>query len=297
MKQENFLLALLLAVIVAASPVTVLGLDDDDEDDDPKAVQAQETIQKTFSLAAGTRSLEVDTVFGSMEVVGTSSEQIQLVATKSVRARSQASLERAQKEVTLDVTQEENRVRLYVNGPFRCSSRGSNCCNWEDRHYVVKYDFKLQVPQRINLELKTVNSGSIRVTGVRGEYLVNNVNGPIDMEQIGGSGRVRTVNGRVRVTFAENPTQNSEFRTINGNVDLYFAPRLAADFRFKTMNGSVYSDFHMTEVPRQPAKSERRNGRFVYSADRYTAARVGAGGPEIKLENLNGDLRVLAQTN
>jgi DUF4097 and DUF4098 domain-containing protein YvlB len=162
---------------------------------------------------------------------------------------------------------------------------------------LVRYDFKIKVPQSINLNLKTVNQGSVRVTGVRGEYAVRSVNGPIEMEQIGGSGTVKTVNGRVRVTFAENPTQNSEFRTINGNVDLYFAPRLAADFRFKTMNGSVYSDFPMTEVPRQQAKSERRNGRFVFRADQFSAARVGAGGPEIKLENLNGDLRVLAHTN
>lgn len=296
MKKEN--LAVLFSLLLLASSVAALSFDDGDEDYDPKtSVKAQETIQKTFSLAAGTRSLEVDNVFGSIEVVGTSSEQIQLEVQKSVRARSQAELERAQKEVTLEITQPENGVRLFMNGPFRCNSMGGNCCRWEDRDYSVRYDFKIRVPQRINLQLKTVNGGSVRVAGVRGDYSVNNVNGPIDMEQVGGSGRVRTVNGRVRVTFAENPTQNSEFRTINGNVDLYFAPRLAADFRFKTMNGSVFSDFPMTEVPRQPAKSERRNGRFVYKTDSHSAARVGDGGPEIELENLNGDLRVLAQTN
>lgn len=295
MKKESLFLAVLLSVLLAALSAAAQS---DDEDDDPKAtVKAQETIHKTFPLSAGTRSLEVDNVIGSIEVVGTSSEQIQLEVQKSVRARSQTDLERAQKEVTLAITQAENGVRLFVDGPFRCNSMGGNCCHWEDRHYTVKYDFKIKVPQRINLDLKTVNGGSLRVTGVRGNYSVNNVNGPIDMEQIGGSGRVRTVNGRVRVTFAENPTQNSEFRTINGNVDLYFAPRLAADFRFKTMNGSVFSDFPMTEVPHQPAKIERRNGRFVYKTDSHSAARVGAGGPEIKLENLNGDLRVLAQTN
>jgi len=38
---------------------------------------------------------------------------------------------------------------------------------------------------------------------------------------------------------------------------------------------------------------ERRNGKLVFRTDRYTGGRVGSGGPEIKLENLNGDIRVL----
>ena len=285
---------LLLAVLTA--PLLMAALSDDEEDNWKPAAKEQESIQKTFTLAAGEKSLEIDNVFGSIEVVGTSAEQIQLVANKTIRARSQAEVERARKEVTLDITQDGSRVRLYVNGPFRCNSR-PNCCQFDDRHYVVNYDFKLQVPQRINLDLKTVNDGSVRVQRVRGKYSVNNVNGPIDMEEVGGSGHVRTVNGRVRVTFVENPRENSDFRTINGDVDLYFVPQLAADFRFKTMQGEIYSDFAMTELPRQAAKTERRNGKFVFSADRYTGGRVGPGGPVIKLENINGDLRVLSRAN
>jgi hypothetical protein len=296
MKWRNSLHFLLSAILLTASLSAALPAHDDD-DDRNAAAKEQETIQKTFTLsAAGERSLEVDNVFGSIEVVGTASDQVQLVVTKSIRAHSQAELERAKKEVTLDITQEGNRLRLYVNGPFRCHNHNSGCCR-EERHYVVEYDFKLQVPQRINLDLKTVNGGSVHVQRVRGDYSVDNVNGPIDMEELGGSGQVHTVNGHVKVTFVENPTRDSEFRTINGDVDLYFTPRLAADFRFKTMQGNVYSDFPMTEIPRAPGQAERRRGRFVFSADRYTGGRVGNGGPEIKLENLNGDLRVLARTN
>lgn len=300
MKLLNSGFALLAVVLLAALLASAAAIDDaDDDNDKPKsAPKEQETIQKSFALAAaGERSLEVDNVFGSIEVVGSSSDQIQLVANKAIHARSQAEVERARKEVTLEITQEGNRVRLYVNGPFRCHNRGSDCCNWEDRNYEVDYDFKLQVPQRINLDLKTVNGGSVRVQRVRGNYAVDNVNGPIDMEEISGSGHARTVNGHVKVTFVENPTENSKFQTINGNVDLYFAPKLAADFRFKTMQGEVYSDFPMTEIPLEPGKSERRNGKFVFSADRHTGGRVGAGGPQIKMENINGDLRVLSRTN
>jgi hypothetical protein len=298
MKLRNSRYLLLFASLLATSLLFAAPGRHDEDDDWNAAVKEQETIQKKFAVPGpGEKSLIVDNVFGSIEVVGSTSDQVHVVANKTIRGRSQADVERAKKEVTLEITQDGNRVRLYVNGPFRCHNSGPNCCNWEDRHYQVSYDFKLQVPQRINLDLKTVNGGEVRVQRVRGNYDVDNVNGPISMEEIGGSGHVRTVNGAVKVSFVENPSQNSDFGTINGDVDLYFAPRLSADFRFKTMQGEVYSDFPMTELPREQAKSERRGGKFVFSADRFSGGRVGAGGPEIKLENLNGDLRVLSRTN
>ena len=68
---------------------------------------------------------------------------------------------------------------------------------------------------------------------------------------------------------------------------------LAGDFRFKTMNGHVFSDFEMTSLPAQPVSAEQHGGKFVFRSDRYTGGRIGAGGPEIKAENLNGDIRVL----
>jgi hypothetical protein len=302
MKNKHYLARFIAILLMSASMLAALQHDHDDDDDDDdylgNKVSVQETTTKSFPLTgAGARSIEVDNVFGSIEVEGTSANSIELVANKTIRASSQAELERAKREVSLDMTQEQNAVRLYVNGPWRCNNDCNCKCVRNDRHYVVKYDFKLKVPQRMNLKLSTVNMGSVRVRGVRGDYDVHNVNGTIDMDEIGGSGKVHTVNGRVRVTFVENPSADSEFKTINGNVDLYFAPKLAADFRFKTMQGEIYSDFDMTQVPLQPAKAERKGSRFVYRSDRYTAARVGNGGPEIKLENLNGDLRVLARAN
>jgi len=154
-------------------------------------------------------------------------------------------------------------------------------------------DFQLQVPRDIDLKLKTVNEGDIRVTGVAGNYALRNVNGSIVMTDVAGSGIARTVNGGVKVSFRENPRANSEFSTINGSVELHFAKNLSANFRFKTLNGGVYTDYPLTALPPRGPLEERRNGKLVFRTDGYTGGRVGAGGPEIKLENLNGDIRVL----
>jgi DUF4097 and DUF4098 domain-containing protein YvlB len=186
---------------------------------------------------------------------------------------------------------------MYVDGPFRCNRNCDNCdginLRGDEINYIVEMDFKVKVPDHMKLKVSTVNEGNVVVRNVIGDYRVNNVNGSIDMVDVGGSGKARTVNGHVKVSFRENPKENSDFGSINGDVELAFAKNFAADLRFKTFNGGVFSDYQMTALPAQPRVGERKNGRFVFRSDRYTGGRVGAGGPEIRLENLNGDIRVL----
>lgn len=256
-------------------------------------VQEQETIQKSFSMSSAPhKSLEIDNVWGSIEVVGTSSDQVQLTVNKSTRAESKDNLEQARKEVTLDISEQPGSLKLYVNGPFRCHC-DDGCGRREFEGYIVKMDFKLQVPRDIDVKVKTVNEGRVVVLDINGNFLVRNVNGDVEMSNIAGSGTARTVNGPVKVSFRQNPRGASDFQTINGNVELRFAQSLAADFRFKTFNGGIYSDFPVTALPVRAAQEERHGEKFVFRADRYTGVRIGSGGPEIKVENLNGDIRIL----
>src|SRR5260370_32605124 len=59
-----------------------------DHEDFDLNVRAEEKIQKSFAMPAAHRSLEIDNVWGSIEVVGTSSDQTRLTANKSFRADS-----------------------------------------------------------------------------------------------------------------------------------------------------------------------------------------------------------------
>jgi len=131
------------------------------------------------------------------------------------------------------------------------------------------------------------------VRDINGSFLVRNVNGDIQIHNIAGSGTARTVNGPVKVSFRQNPKEASDFQTVNGNIELQFARDLSADFRFKTFNGGIYSDFPVTALPVAGMQQERRGSKVVFRADRYTGARSACGGPQIKVENLNGDIRIL----
>ena len=265
-----------------------------DHDDWNFSERAQEKIEKSFAMSAGAgrRTLEIDNVWGSIEVVGTASDQVQLTVNKSIRAESKEKIEQARKDVTLDITQQADALKLYVNGPFRCDCH--DCARSRDGEgYVVKMDFQVQAPRDIDIKIKTVNEGHVSVRDINGSFLVRNVNGDIQIHNIAGSGSARTVNGPVKVSFRQNPREASDFNTVNGNIELAFARDLSADFRFKTFNGGIYSDFPVTAMPVQGMQEEHHGTKVIFKADRYTGARVNAGGPQIKVENLNGDIRIL----
>ncbi len=265
-----------------------------DRDEPSFTEHEQEKIQKSFAMPAGAgrRTLEIDNVWGSIEVVGTASDQAQLTVNKSIRAESKGKIEQARKDVTLDITQQADTLKLYVNGPFRCNCRDCGRSR-DDEGYIVKMDFQVQVPRDIDIKVTTVNEGRVSVRDIDGSFLVRNVNGDIQIRNIAGSGTARTVNGPVKVSFRQNPREASDFATVNGAVELQFAHDLSADFKLKTFNGGIYSDFPVTALPVQGMQEEHHGSKVIFRADRYTGARINAGGPQIKVENLNGDIRIL----
>ena len=253
--------------------------------------QEKETIRKTFPAAT---RLDVDNVHGSIHVTGYNGSDIQMTAEKTIHAESRERLEAARREVKLDTEQSGDRLSLYVDGPFRCNCddrRSVHERRWQD--YRVTFDFDLKVPVGTSIRLATVNGGSIDVKNVTGDFDVSNVNGGVELNEMGGSGEVHTVNGKIAVTFTKNPTKSCSFRTVNGSVDVSFRPNLSADVQVKTFNGNAYTDFDATAMPVSAAVSERRDGKFVYRSNRFSAFRVGNGGPELKFDTLNGSIRII----
>lgn len=254
----------------------------------------KEAIQKalSFSDPSGARSLNVDNVEGAIHVTGYDGAAVQVEIAKTIRARSKDDLARAKKEVELKISERNNRIELYVDGPFRCDNGGRNN---RRLYYRVNYDFQIKVPRNCDLDLRTINNGDIRVESVSGKYDVENINGKIEMTEIAGSGRVHAINGGVKVLFNQNPTGDCSFGSLNGNINVAFRPDFSADCWFKTFNGAAYTDFEIRPLPQPVAEKERRDGVFVYKSNRFFGGRIGKGGPQIKFDTLNGNIYVAAR--
>lgn len=256
----------------------------------------ESTVARTLVFAAGGgRTLDVRNINGFIHVEGTNDSAVQMSIRKVIRAETKDDLAEAQRDVRLDFTDNSTRVGAAV------SDMNQHVCGeqWNDRgrdwrrpRYEVRFDFTIRVPRDAALRLCTINGGEVIVSGTRGDFDVDNVNGLIEMREVAGSGRAHTVNGPVTITFTANPKQTSSFKTVNGNVDVSFQDGLAADFAMKTMNGGLFTDFDVQPLANTAAPpGERRNGRFVYRTNQSTRVRVANGGPEITFETLNGNVR------
>jgi DUF4097 and DUF4098 domain-containing protein YvlB len=159
----------------------------------------------------------------------------------------------------------------------------------------VTYDFTLLVPEKCSLILKTINDGDILVKNIRGELSVRNVNGHIELQDIAGQVSAKTVNGRVRAAFREDPSSACTFSTVNGDLEVRFTPNLAGEFQLKTLNGGIFSDFPVSYQPAKPGTASREKGRYVYRSHSFQGVRVGQGGPEIRMETLNGDIMIAGE--
>jgi DUF4097 and DUF4098 domain-containing protein YvlB len=196
----------------------------------------------------------------------------------------------AKRDVKLDMNQQGNSVRLFVDGPFRTKD-GVNYRGDDYYGYRVTFDYEIQAPPDTELVVKTV-SGQIEIRKTTGDFTITGVNGGIDMQEVAGTGTVRTVNGPVKVGFTKNPARPCDFRSVNGTLEVYFQPGLNADLSFKTLNGGIYTDFDVVTRP-TPASTENVNGKFLYRVDgRHMTARTGGGGPELKFDTVNGAIRL-----
>ncbi len=257
-------------------------------------VEEKEEIRKALKFENPSKPKEVviDNIFGSITVEGYNGQEVQLLVYKTIKARNKEKIQKAREEVELDITEDGNTIDLYVDGPFRCSHKGRKWKRWRNPGYVVHFDFELKVPHKTSLCLKTVTEGNIEVKNVEGEFEIKNVNGKIKMTEVAGAGDAHTVNGGVKVLFTKNPQTACSFRTINGDIEVSFREGLSADFRMKTFNGDAYSDFPVEYLPARPAVSKRHKGKFIYKSDRFIGVRVEKGGPEIKMDTMNGDLLI-----
>lgn len=249
------------------------------------------TIEERLAVDdASTLEVVVDNVFGSIRVTAHERDTVELTAVETIRADLPSDLERARAEVGLNIANEDGRASFLVRRlDDRCTCEPWR--RWDG--YVVAYDIELRVPGDAALDLSTVNDGEIVVDGVRGDFRIAHVNGPVTLRALRGAGRASTVNGELDVAFAAVPMTETAFETVNGDISVTFPSALSGDLEFKTMRGEIWTDFDTTPLPmRSVDERSTSRGRVVFHAERHTSVRVASGGPTHAFETLNGDIYV-----
>ncbi len=252
---------------------------------------------KSFTAGGGRRVVEIDGWRGPITVTAGRGDAVEVVIGETIKGATREEIAEAREKVTLEVTQEGNRIRYFVDGPFRCRDGSRRRDGWKDEERLgerVTHAFEVRVPAGTELELSTV-TGDVRVDGADARFLVASVNGGVELSGVRAAGSARSVNGPVRAVFAANPAAACRFETVNGEVDVAFRAGLSADLRFKTMNGEVLTDFPYVRRSLAVPAGERSKGRFVLQREGAFGVTIGGGGPELAFATINGNILVRNQ--
>jgi hypothetical protein len=262
-------LSLALAAFVAAAAASACDVRVNDKGvslDVNEGGRAEDTWTRTYTVSKGGR-FELEAAFGSIEVGPATGNAIEVVATRSVRARSD---ERAKELLAMVDMKEEvaaDRVRLQPTIPERDGGfRGLNL------------EYQVKIPAGLDVLIKN-EFGRTKLSNVEGRFDLSVTNGQITGEAVTGGVKAQAINGNVIMEMAA-VTDDINISTVNGALMLGLPPDTNAGIEASAINGGVIV-FESLPVNAQTKERQRLSGR------------LGTGsGPRIELQATNGNVRL-----
>jgi len=138
--------------------------------------------------------------------------------------------------------------------------------------------YEIFVPRNGDLNLKAHNGG-ISISDVRGNIQFDTMNGGVSLKRLGGNVEGKTMNGGLSIELAGNRWDGTRLdaRTTNGGVNIAMPENYSAHFESSTVNGHVNLGIPMT------VRGE---------LSRSITTDLGAGGPTIHVETMNGGVNI-----
>lgn len=282
----------------------------------PVLTAAEKKFEKTFSAAPG-GTLTVETDVGGVEITGTTSNEVSIVATIHGRQRDVDGF---------DIAASQGSDGVELKGRSKRSSWFSWFGDSPDVRFTVK------VPREYNARVHTAG-GNISITNLKGkiggetsggdlnirdiegaitletsggnihaekligdlhmetsggDIQIMSITGNVDVSTSGGNIKVNDVDGKIHaetsggdvVVKAKNDNKGIYAETSGGNIDILVPRNISATIDASTTGGEVRCDLPVT-----------MSGRFDESRVRGT---VNGGGNPIKAFTSGGDVRIKA---
>jgi hypothetical protein len=264
------------------------------------AQEFKEHIKKEFPVQkASANVLAIYDIDGSINVEGYAGDKVILEIDKIISAKNNEQLEAGKKEFRMEFEQKSDSIIVYIAEPY--DSRPNRNNRWDDHRrieYRYQLEFTIKVPFDMNLDIRTVNKGSVTIGDVSGALKAHNVNGPITIKNAKGATEAHTINGNLTVNYLSVPPDSSTYYTLNGTLEVTYPAGLSANIQFKSMNGGFYTDFPDTEaLPVYVTKNVDRNTHgTLYRLDVARQIKFGSGGKLFKFETMNGNIYVKKQS-
>jgi len=181
-------------------------------------------------------------------------------------------------EVQIQIVQTDTGVKLCAVYPNTGSDCNGNSRNHESgrNNNDVEVHFIVKVPAQVNFTGHNVN-GDVEISDILGEAQAHTVNGNVKVTA-SESVEAHTVNGNIVANVTGVSRRPMGFHTVNGSIDLTLSSGASAQVSAHTVNGSLNTDFPITV-----------KGEF---GNRSLSGAIGSGGSEIKMNTVNGSIRL-----
>ena len=222
----------------------------------------REEVRQTYELAPGAR-VELGGINGSVTIETSDTKTAEVYIERT--ASSQEALERRK----IDIQADASRLRIVAETTdhnFFAKLFGSKASE----------RVKLKLPRQISLFAKGVN-GAFLVEDLDGSIDIGGINGKVKVANASGTATLKGINGSIDLGMNRIEGEGVTFSGINGNIDLQLAADVNADFDAKGMNGRVIADIPDVSLEK---------GKHSYSA------RIGNGGSGITAKGINGNIRL-----
>jgi hypothetical protein len=239
-----------------------------------------EVITVPLSRPGDPIALEIDLLSARIEVIGEDRKDVQL-SIAVVGGERKIKTPSGTKTLSgsgggIDVEEDDNSISV------------------ESDSHTSKFDIIARIPRRADLDLSTVQDGEIVVRDVTGALELENVNGKITATNINGSVIAESVNEAISIGFSGISTSGATaLSSLNGDITVALPPNAGVELRVDSSQGAIESDFEMDVKPTKPTV-ERKEGRGGVSVrvEDVIVATINGGGPVIRLESLNGNIRI-----
>jgi hypothetical protein len=260
----------------------------------PAAAQGQQDFRWNGRLASG-EEVEIRNVNGDVRAEPSSSGQVEVVGRRRGDDAELVDIrvERQGDGVTICAVFPNNNTRRSGRDDDD-DRRGGGVCSQPGRrtsrrNMDARVDFVVRVPAGVRLTAATV-SGNVDARDLRGPVEAHSVSGDVYVAT-SGHAEASTVSGNVVATLGGNAGRDLQFKSVSGNVTLRLPGNINADFRARTLSGHIESDFPITLASRE---RNRDRDQFVnVRIGEQARGTFGRGGPELEVETISGNIRVV----
>jgi DUF4097 and DUF4098 domain-containing protein YvlB len=290
----------------------------------PLQADTEEVVKKSSSVGEG-GTLWLETDLGSIIIDTEDTNTLEVEVVKMVGTSNERKAKDVFEDFVLDFKKSGNDVT--IDGDYK---RNNSIFSWVSGKRL-KVKFRIRVPKKYNLELKTsggsikvreidgnvkaktsggslkfdyvkgtlrgrTSGGSIYLEGCDGDVEVNTSGGSIRLGQVKGEVKAHTSGGSIKVKEVMGTIKAS---TSGGSVSAYISKQPQGNCKLTTSGGSV--TVHLSDGIKVDVDAKTSGGRVHTEfpvtvqgelSKRKLQAKVNGGGPELYLRTSGGSIRI-----